>query len=242
MNQTRSTTARGTWRHVRHTAPTALACLLIFLFTTHISWAGPLPLPADAFEKLKTECAECLDHGVMICGNPNMAFGNHVKDYFFQGTPARGYLITPPLLAAPLKIKIRVQKDHAALVSTVMDDFKSLTLVAIGDSFSEVYRLPAPNVQVLIPKALHTCLSDPENRWGCGVSENRSKECCEKKLGSIVITATWIDRKNGETLELRYSPTIGSTTLVRRTQDNARYVYVCDTARAGNITERSMAP
>lgn len=209
------------------------ACSLFVILSHQITFAGTLPLTANKMNKIKIVCEGCLTQGVMICGDNKIGFGKKFVANFFQGTPSNGYFITPPYLAAEYKKTIRAEANYSQLKTLIRNRLMELNLIVVGDDFNQIYSISNPKVAVVIPEQLHNCLKNPENKWGCGVSENRSKECCEKKLGSAIVTVTWIDIKNHEIIELLYNPSMGSSTLVRKFDNKIKAIYYCNTTESG---------
>jgi len=207
------------------------------ILSHQIAFAGNLPLTANKMNKIKIVCEECLDQGVMICGDNNIGFGKKFIANYFQGTPSKGYFVTPPYLSSEFKKTIRAEVSYSQLKTIIRNQFMKLKLIVVSDDFNHIYSISNPNVDVVIPEQLHNCLKNQENKWGCGVSKNRAKECCEKKLGSAIVTVTWIDKKKHEIIELLYNPSMGSSKLVRKFDNKIKAIYYCNTIERGTFTK-----
>ena len=211
------------------------ACSLFVVLSCQSIIASNLSLTTNELSKIKSACSECFENELMICGNENIGFGKKFIGNFFQGVPSKGFFITPPYLSSNFKDLLRTEQNYNKLKLIVHDQFIKLQLIVVSKNFDEVYSLSNPTVDVIIPEPLHNCLKNKLNKWGCGVSENRANECCEKKLGSPVIKVEWIDTKNKEVVELLYNPNMGSTKLVRIINGKSKLIYYCQTLESVKI-------
>lgn len=206
-------------------------CVSLFLviFNVQNILAGNLPLRVDELKSIKNANKKCFDQGVMICGNPKMGFQNKFIGNFFKGNPKKGFMITPPFLSSKFKKLFRSIKNYNELKNLLSNEFSRLELVVADNNFNRVNSFSNPSVEVDIPELLHKCLASEVNKWGCGISKDRSKECCEKRLGSPTIQLTWIDKIDNEIITLLYNPDMGATKLIRNTDDKIKVIYFCNT-------------
>ena len=202
--------------------------LILFCALSHVAEvnAENIKLPIEYYEKLSKSHESILKSNFLICGNAQIGPGNTFTSNFFQGYPARGFLITPPLINDDIGKIIRNEKDNAKLTKIVTDKFSQMDLISIYENFEHISIIESPKLEISIPELLHECLVDQRKKWGCGIAKNRNDECCEKKLGSSSIKATWKDRVNNETYTLLYRLEKGNSILIR-TQLDKKTIYSC---------------
>lgn len=196
--------------------------------------AKNIKLPTEYYEKLSQSHENIFKYDFLICGNAQIGTKNTFLSNFFQGSPARGFLITPPFTNDDIGKIIRSEKDNAKLGRILIDKFSHMALISIDENFEHISIIKNPKVEIDIPKALHECLVDQRKRWGCGITESRNDECCEKKLGSPSIKAKWTDKTNGETYTLIYRLEIGNSFL-QRTQKEKKTTYFCINSESFSI-------
>ena len=210
----------------------------IFVLLTDHSKANDCFLNDAELKKIQSACIECIDSGVMVCGNKNISITRNFQNNFYQGKPSRGFFISPPFLSSDFKALVRAECNYENLNELIKKRFSKLKLISVNKSFEKIAVFTTPKVVVNIPEKLHSCLMNKNNKWGCGVSKNRELECCEKKLGSPSVVVTWIDKENNENLELHYIPDMGSTKFVRKDSKNKKEIYFCQTSESATLNCR----
>jgi len=190
-----------------------------------------LNLPTDdARSKIAAACPGCEKKGVNLCGSDGFIFGKRFPRKFFRGTPTRGYFMSPPVTWGELKEVIRREQNLTKVKSYIKDRLMSLKIYAVEPKFRAVTDLGKPrNLKIKIPQKLHMCLLDNKKLWGCCVAESCQMECCEKSLGSIIITFSLYDTENAETLYFGSMPSSGYSAFAvsRKYKDGNRSRYYC---------------
>jgi hypothetical protein len=131
---------------------------------------------------------------------------------------------------------MRNENNYEALNTILLERFSKLELIAVNKSFEDIIKLSNPEIDIDIPERLHDCLIVKENKWGCGVTKDGAQECCEKRLGSPIIKASWTDKDNNESIELHYNPTMGSSKILRKYKKDVIAVYYCNNLEPAIIT------
>ena len=204
------------------------AMMILFCTLFHFTEvdAENIKLPAEYYENLSIMREDILKSDFLVCGNSKIGQKNTFISNFFQGYPARGFLIMPPLVNNDLKRIIRSEKDIITLTSILTDKFSRMALISIDQNFEQIIKIKNSEFEIKIPELLHECLVDQNKKWGCGIAENRCDECCEKKLGSPIIKAVWNDITKNETYTLLYRLEKGNSILIR-TQQDKKTIYSC---------------
>lgn len=188
--------------------------------------AENIKLPTKYYEKLSKLHEKILKCDFLICVNAQIGTKNTFLSNFFQGSPARGFLITPPLINDDIGKIIRREKDNAKLTKILTDKFSQMALISIDENFDHISTIQNSEIEISIPELLHDCLVDQQKEWGCGIAKNRYDECCEKKLGSPIIKAVWNDITKKETYTLLYRLEKGNSILIR-THQGKKTIYSC---------------
>ncbi|MBE1425967.1 hypothetical protein H4684_002626 [Desulfomicrobium macestii] len=214
---------------------TILTCFIMTYCHTYLH-AINLKLSSNDYEQIARHHKELLNLQFLICGDSKIGSSDNYLQNFFQGHPQRGFLLTPPLINTDIKKLIRIESDNSKLINILNEKFSHLMLVSVDKNFENIMMMKNPEVEIYIPKPLHECLIDKKKMWGCGVSMNKSDECCEKKLGSPSIKAKWTDKKNGETYTLIYRLESGNS-ILQQTQENQKNIYFCINSESFIITK-----
>jgi hypothetical protein len=200
--------------------------------------AGSVEFPEEAAAAksvIAGKCPNCLGGGVTLCGTADVRFGQGFAHDFFSGRPKRGYLPGFRLSGGEFRALAR-SLPYQPLTQSLRQSFAVLTLVIIDDGFASTRVIPTPqSIDVRFPEGLHQCVGDRSKPWGCCVTSDCRRECCEKSLGSPRITVRWTDPEDGDLLVFRYSHTAGDSTLTRETRAGKKYVYWCITDEPGRI-------
>ncbi len=227
-------------KHLRWLCMHALILILMAASNQYI-YASELPLTHNEFIEFQKACPACVGIDVMVCGNNNIGTGNKFKkNNFFLGRPLRGYLISPAYLATDMRKLIRTEVNFSNLIDQISSRFAKLNLIVVSDSFKRVHLLSDPTVEVMIPEPLHRCLANPANKWGCGISKDKGRECCEKNLGSPVVKVKWIDKVSDEEIELLYIPTKGASKLIRYISKKTKVTYFCQTSESAKLPDKDL--
>lgn len=200
---------------------------LVALAAATPTLAADLQLPAAAsglLARIAADCPDCATTGYTPCGSADVAWGRRFAATAFLGTPKRGYLATFAMTGQEFRTLARTT-DYATLRTTLHGRFAKTRLVVIENDFTTARVLPNPTtVTVTFPEPLHTCIHGTDHPWGCCTGDCKH-ECCEKGLGSPMITMQWTD--GTEHLTFHYAHTIGTTWLSRTTATRSAVRYAC---------------
>jgi hypothetical protein len=188
---------------------------LAFLLGAGDGGAGSLPLPPEAAvvrERLAAACPECLDAGFVVCGGEQIAFGGGFHREWLRGDPPRGYLVTwvigPPALLHLMRTTARER-----VVESLTKRFAEARLIVVGEEH-DVRIADRPAVEVVVPEKLHACTFGTTKPVCCCCASRCREECCEKGLGSAVVTLLWDDPdRPGRKVEYRFQPWSGTSSL-----------------------------
>jgi hypothetical protein len=192
-----------------------------------------LPTAASALPaRIATDCSECTAAGFTPCGSQDVRWGRGFAATALLGHPKRGYLPTFTMTGDEFRTLAR-STDYAPLLITLRDRFAKTRLVVLEQDFKNARILPPPTkITVTFPAPLHTCVHETDHPWSCCVSDCK-QECCEKSLGSPMITMEWTD--GDEQLTFHYTHTIGISWLSRTNASRPSTRYACLTDAKGKL-------
>lgn len=208
--------------------------LFIVLILPIAGFAADLPVPnaRALIAAIATACPDCQSSGYTGCGSQDVAWGRRFARTALLGTPKRAYLLTFTMSGEDFR-KLARTTPYEQLEKVLHDRFATTRLVVIEDAFKFARVLPVPtSVEVTFPKSLHDCVHDTDHPWGCCTGDCEH-ECCEKRLGSPMVTLKWTD--DDEYLVLRYTHTHGATWLRRTTKTTKPVAYACLTDTKGKL-------
>jgi hypothetical protein len=210
------------------------ALLFIFLILPTPGIAADLPIPdaSAVIAAITAVCPDCQSTGYAACGSPDVAWGRRFAGTALLGIPKRAYLPTFTMSGEDFR-KLARTTQYEALVKTLHDRFSTTRLVVIEDAFESARVISTPtSVEVTFPRPLHDCVHDTDHPWGC-CTGGCEHECCEKGLGSPMVTLKWTD--GDEHVVLRYTHTQGATWLHRTTKTKKSVAYACLTDASGKL-------
>jgi hypothetical protein len=177
--------------------------------------AGSLPLPPEAAavrDRIAAACPDCFDAGFIACGSERIAFGGGFEREWIRGDPPRGYLVTWTLGPQALLVLMRTT-PRERLVADLTARFAAARLVVVGEDH-DVRIVAGPAVEVVVPEKLHACTFGTTKPVCCCCAAQCRDECCEKGLGSAVVTVLWDDPdRPGRKVEYRFQPWSGTSSL-----------------------------
>ncbi|MCC7273159.1 MAG: hypothetical protein IT561_10875 [Alphaproteobacteria bacterium] len=211
-----------------------LAVVLWALLWPAAAGAQGLTVPAERraalHEAIDDACPECRRTGFVACGGPAVATGAAFAANALQGTPRRGYLVGFVMTGEDFRNVVR-GTPLTPLVDGLERRFARARLIVLEDGFARARVLDqTPKVAAEVPDLLHSCVADTARPWGCCVGGGCRSECCEKSLGSPLVSLSWVDAAVGEEIRFDFRHGVGEGRLVR-SAGARRTTYYCMTDR-----------